>query len=140
MMNVFRFIDQWRCGVVGMIALLSALPAAADTAVPSSPDATPFAQEIPNSNVSFKMIQIPGGSFKMGSPDSEKDRGDDEGPQFTVEVEPFYMGATEVTWGEYNLFLQNYSRISQTRKHEVPKDKLADAVTYPTPLYELEAG
>ena len=45
-----------------------------------------------------------------------------------------------MTWDEYNLFLANYDRIAKSGKPPVPKDKLADAVTYPTPMYELEAG
>ena len=45
----------------------------------------------------------------MGSPEGEEDRKTDEGPQVEIEVEPFYMGAHEVTWAEYDQFLQNYT-------------------------------
>ena len=50
------------------------------------------------------MVPIPGGTFKMGSPASEKDRKDDEGPQVEVKIEPFWMGKCEVTWDEYELW------------------------------------
>ncbi|MDB5299893.1 MAG: hypothetical protein JWO87_1556 [Phycisphaerales bacterium] len=102
-----------------------------------------FSEMIPGSDVSFEMVAIPAGKFKMGSPTSEKGRKPDEGPQFEVQVDAFAMGACPVTWDEYNLFLQNYSRIGGAGGPgaiHIPKDKWADAVTYPTPMYELEAG
>ncbi|MDX2413883.1 MAG: NapC/NirT family cytochrome c, partial [Bacteroidales bacterium] len=39
-----------------------------------------FTEKIPGSTVSFNMKAIPGGSFKMGSPDDEAFREEDEGP------------------------------------------------------------
>ena len=102
----------------------------------------PFTQSIPESDVTFDLLPIPGGKFKMGSPETEKDREDSEGPQFEVEIEPFYMGKYEVTQAEYNIFLANYTRLGGegAAKQEIPAEKLADAVTYPTPMYELDAG
>jgi formylglycine-generating enzyme required for sulfatase activity len=99
-----------------------------------------YTENIPGSEVNFEMLPIPGGKFKMGSPATEKKRKDDEGPQFEVQIDPFFMGAREVTWEEYELFLRNYHTLSAIRRPQIPSDKLADAVTYPTPMYELEAG
>jgi len=106
-------------------------------------DMKPFTQSIPGTEASFEMLPIPGGTFKIGSPAGEAKRKDDEGPQVEVEVEPFYMGKYEVTWSEYDPFLQNYHRLaglSADKRPQVPADKIAQAVTYPTPMYELEAG
>src|SRR5260221_315725 len=50
------------------------------------------------------------------------------------------MGECEVTQGEYELYLENYQRLAEKGAPSIPKDKMADAVTYPTPMYELEAG
>jgi formylglycine-generating enzyme required for sulfatase activity len=100
----------------------------------------PYVEKIPGTAVSFNLVAIPGGKFTMGSPDAEKKRKADEGPQFTVEVDPFWMGSCPVTQAEYNLFLDNYSRLAGIGAPSIPKDKLADAVTYPTPMYTLEAG
>jgi formylglycine-generating enzyme required for sulfatase activity len=100
----------------------------------------PYTQKMPASDVTFNLVPIPGGKFTMGSPDTEKDHKADEGPQFTVEVDPFWMGACPVTQAEYELFMANYMRVSAQRPVEIPKDKLADAVTYPTPIYTLEFG
>jgi formylglycine-generating enzyme required for sulfatase activity len=48
------------------------------------------------------MVAIPGGEFMMGSPASEKDRKDNEGPQWRATIEPFAASATEITWGQIN--------------------------------------
>ncbi len=48
----------------------------------------------------LEMVEIPGGSFLMGSPESEAERGSDEGPH-QVTVSPFYMGKFEVTQAQW---------------------------------------
>ncbi len=48
------------------------------------------------------MIVVPAGKFMMGSPDSEKDRYESEGPQREVAIaKSFAVGKTEVTFDEY---------------------------------------
>ena len=48
------------------------------------------------------MVFIPPGTFRMGSPTNEVDRGDHEGPQTAVIISRgFWMGMFEVTQGEY---------------------------------------
>ncbi len=54
--------------------------------------------------VTFEMIAVPGGTFTMGSPVSEKGRKAHEGPQRKVTVGPFWIGKTEVTWDEFETF------------------------------------
>ncbi|RKZ81996.1 MAG: hypothetical protein DRR19_21355, partial [Candidatus Parabeggiatoa sp. nov. 1] len=41
--------------------------------------------------VTLEMVYIPGGTFMMGSPETEKSRDNDEGPQHRVTVQPFFM-------------------------------------------------
>jgi formylglycine-generating enzyme required for sulfatase activity len=49
------------------------------------------------------MIVVPAGKFMMGSPESEKDRDDEEGPQHEVTIpKPFAVGKTEVTFAEWD--------------------------------------
>ena len=49
-----------------------------------------------------EMVVLPAGSFLMGSPESEKGRHDDEGPQHQVTIrEAFAVGAYEVTFEEW---------------------------------------
>jgi formylglycine-generating enzyme required for sulfatase activity len=102
-------------------------------------DQKPFTQQITATDVKFDMLPIPGGKAMLGSPDSEKGRKDDEGPQVEVQIEPFYMGKYEVTQTEYMTFASRYNDLSSSAA-PIPQDKTADAVTYPTPLYELDAG
>ena len=52
--------------------------------------------------VSMKFKRIPAGKFMMGSPDGEKDRQPNEGPQHEVAIsKPFYMGIYHVTQEQY---------------------------------------
>ena len=52
--------------------------------------------------VTMRLALIPAGKFTMGSPDSEANRSDDEGPQREVTIsKPFCMGVFEVTQEQY---------------------------------------
>ena len=98
----------------------------------------PYTQKISGTDVKFDMVPIRGGKFLMGSPESEKDRNKDEGPQHEVIVEPFWMGKCEVTWDEYEQWSMGLDK--QLRKHAKKEateyDKLADAITRPTMPYQ----
>ena len=49
-----------------------------------------------------EMVVVPSGSFMMGSPSSEKDRVDDEGPRHRVHIGyPLAVGIYEVTFSEW---------------------------------------
>lgn len=52
---------------------------------------------LPVGSIDFNMVEIPGGTFTMGSPENEAGRDSNEGPQHQVTVSPFYMGKYEVT-------------------------------------------
>jgi len=47
--------------------------------------------------VNLELVAIPGGTFIMGSPDTEENRSDDEGPQHPVTVSPFFMSKYAIT-------------------------------------------
>jgi formylglycine-generating enzyme required for sulfatase activity len=111
-------------------------------AVPNSEARTaaemkPYTEMITGRNIKFEMVPIPGGTFLMGSPESEEGRGEDEGPQHEVTVAPFWMGKHEVTWNEYEVFMFSLDihERKQTGAPETPLDKLADAVSRPTKPY-----
>lgn len=87
---------------------------------------------IPGTDVSFDLVRVPGGAFTMGSPDNEANREGDEGPRREVMVEPFWIGAHEVTWDQYEIF-----RLRERDNAEaVAGDFNPDAVTRPSPPYE----
>ncbi|RAM51675.1 MAG: formylglycine-generating enzyme family protein [Hapalosiphonaceae cyanobacterium JJU2] len=52
-------------------------------------------------NVTLEMVAIPGGTFMMGSPETEAERYDDESPQHEVTVPSFFMGKYPVTQAQW---------------------------------------
>jgi formylglycine-generating enzyme required for sulfatase activity len=97
-------------------------------------------------NASFEMLPIKGGSFTLGSPETEAARKADEGPPKTIAIEPFWMGKLEVTWDLYRPFMESgvsrnkdgtLNRDSDLKTSEAPEikddEKLVDTVTQPTP-------
>jgi formylglycine-generating enzyme required for sulfatase activity len=56
------------------------------------------------------MRPIPGGTFAMGSPESEPARYDNEGPQHEVTLSPFWMSETVVTNQQYEWFVNATGR------------------------------
>ncbi len=95
-----------------------------------------FTEFIPGSSVKFDMAAIPGGTFKIGSPEDELFRKTDEGPERTVKVSKFWMGKAEVTWDEYGAFYSQTASEgrSDTRKPVEDVDKM-EAITGATPPY-----
>jgi formylglycine-generating enzyme required for sulfatase activity/mono/diheme cytochrome c family protein len=103
----------------------------------------PYKVLIPGSDVSFEMVPIPGGEFVMGSPEGEKGRKADEGPQHKVKIEPFWMAKCEITWNEYELFQfpEEEKKRRMMRKSDPTIHALADAVSRPTnPYVEMSFG
>jgi formylglycine-generating enzyme required for sulfatase activity len=59
-----------------------------------------FTEDLGN-DVTLDMVEIPGGTFIMGSPKYEKGREDTESPQHEVTVPSFYMAKFEITQGQW---------------------------------------
>ena len=51
--------------------------------------------------ITLEMVEIPGGTFLMGSPEGEAERYESEGPQHRVSVPTFYMSRFEVTQAQW---------------------------------------
>ena len=96
-----------------------------------------YQETVKKTGKEFAMVPIPGGEFLMGSPETEKDRKPDEGPQVKVKIEPFWMGATEVTWDLYMPFMVTPDARWKdgSKKTLNPKDELVDATSSPTAPY-----
>jgi formylglycine-generating enzyme required for sulfatase activity len=103
----------------------------------SAADMKPYTEKIPATDVKFDMVPIPAGEFTLGSPENEKGRKNDEGPQVHVKINPFWMGKCEVTWDEYELWGLGLDLQRRKVKNEQPSeaDKLADVVARPTKPY-----
>ncbi|MGO8930274.1 MAG: formylglycine-generating enzyme family protein [Limisphaerales bacterium] len=60
-----------------------------------------FAQQVPTGVVTTNMVWIPAGTFVMGSPTNEAERGSDETQHTVTLTHGFYVGKYQVTQGEY---------------------------------------
>ena len=95
-----------------------------------------FTETVPGTTVSFSMKAIPGGTFKLGSPESEQFRKPDEGPVREVQITPFFMAETEVTWDEYMAFYSATAAEGRSTDTEGGRTVTeVDAITGPTPPY-----
>ncbi|WP_414543856.1 SUMF1/EgtB/PvdO family nonheme iron enzyme [Nostoc sp. CCY0012] len=63
-----------------------------------------FEEDLGN-GVSLEMVQIPGGTFTMGSPEGEAKRQDNESPERQVTVPGFFMGKYAVTQAQYQAIM-----------------------------------
>jgi formylglycine-generating enzyme required for sulfatase activity len=106
--------------------IICAMLSAASTFAQQPKEFEAYTTTIPGSEVSFKMVPVPAGSFIMGSAPAEKGRAADEGPQKTIELSAFWMGEKEVTHDEFLLFFNDES---------IPRNSDVDAVTRPTTQY-----
>lgn len=99
----------------------------------------PYTQVLERTSIVFEMIPVPGGKALVGSPETEPGRSDDEGPQYTAELEPYWVAKTELTWAEYKTFMRSYDifkKLASQGIRQVDDSNRADAITVPTPLYE----
>ncbi|KAA5544680.1 formylglycine-generating enzyme family protein [Roseiconus nitratireducens] len=99
----------------------------------------PYTFRVPGTDKTVEMIPVPGGEYLMGSPESEADRRDDEGPQIKVTVDPMWVSKTEVTWGLYKEYMNLYGIFKQfesSGKRPVDDSNKVDAITAPTELYD----
>ena len=96
-----------------------------------------YSATIPGTDIVFEMVPIPGGSFKLGSPESEDGRANDEGPQVQVTVDPMWVAKTEVNWEQYEQFMSLHYAFQDFQgngERVVDESNRIDAVTAPTPL------
>ncbi len=132
-----RFVTYSILLIAGSLSVQSATAADDPAAAKTAAEMKPYTEVLSGTDVKFDLVPIPGGDYLMGSPDTEEGRGDDEGPQHKVRIEPFWMGKTEVTWDMYDIWSFNLD--IQRRKVEnltpTPLDPKADAVTRPTKPY-----
>src|SRR5690606_25096704 len=92
----------------------------------------PYEAQIPGTcSITYTMIPIPGGKHRV----------ERNGMTYFVEIEPFWMGKTEVTWAEYWEYMKLYLhfRKFELRKlRVVDEENEVDAVSAPTELYEQQ--
>ena len=88
-----------------------------------------FRENIGN-DITLEMVAIPGGSFVIGSPNTEAGRSKTEGPQRTVNISPFFIGKYEVTQEQYQAVVGNNPSWFKNAKRPVEKVSWHDAVEF----------
>jgi formylglycine-generating enzyme required for sulfatase activity len=116
-MNMKKFLAAG-----GLLLSLSQVTLAQET----NPDFKPYKQNIPGTPLEMTMVPIPAGSFLMGSPDAEKNRQPDEGPQQKVQLSAFWMASFELSRDIFDVYFKD-ANTSQNSK--------VDAVTRPSAQY-----
>lgn len=108
-----------------------------DAEAKSEEEMKPYRELLEHTELSLEMVPIKGGTFVMGSPETEAERGEDEGPLHEVQIDPFWMGKYEITWDQYDTWGEkmDYYRRAAFGNPATPRDAVADAVTRPTPPY-----
>ena len=124
-----------RAALAGLLAVASAV---AGGAADPPAEMKPYAETIPGTSVTFDMVPLAGGTFRMGSPPGEPGRNADEGPPHEVAIRPFWIGKHEVTWSEYDKFWLDTSVVQASYAAEI-KAAGVDALTRPTPPYADES-
>jgi formylglycine-generating enzyme required for sulfatase activity len=93
-------------------------------AAASVPPSGPMPKTIANT-IGMTLVLIPAGEFLMGSPDSDKDANADEKPQLRLRItRPSYLGATEVTRGQYRAVTGEYPSLYKG-SDDLPVDEVS---------------
>lgn len=92
-------------------------------------DFTSYRQNVEGTPLSFDMAAVPGGTFTMGNNQGFED----EKPEHTVTVSPFWMSAHEVTWDLFELFV--YKDLELTQSTDSKALSRVDAVSRPSKPY-----
>jgi formylglycine-generating enzyme required for sulfatase activity len=129
-------------------AALSVSSSAADHPAPlaipnveakTSAELKPYTELIEHTDGKIEMVPIPGGKFVMGSPEGEKGRKADEGPQHEVEIAPFWMAKCEIPWDAYDPWASDLDILRRQTLGfaETPRDKIAETfqLSQPTKPY-----
>ena len=105
------------------VLVISSLSAAAETVQPTpTKKPAPFSEQISGTLVKFDMIPIPAGVIAVADPAKE-------GATKKVKIKPLYVGRTEVTWDEYDVFVFKFD------EPQSPAPGGSDAVSHPSKPY-----
>lgn len=99
----------------------------------------PYTAKIPGSDVTFEMIPVPNGTFRLGSDRRQIGHDTNEAPQVRFEMSPFWIGRTEVTWAEFADYMNlgfYFKSFERFKMREVNEDNQVDVITAPSTLYD----
>ncbi len=93
--NFLKWLGFGGVGVVSVLALSQIIK-----------NSSIFTEALGN-GVELRMVKIPGGTFLMGSPESEKERKNNESSQHKVNISEFYLGQTLVTQAQWVAIMEH---------------------------------
>lgn len=99
-----------------------------------------FTETVPGTRASIKMKAVPGGTFQMGSQESDPYSRDDEYPRHSVTVSDFFMSEVEITWNQYWAFYAETMSEGRTKPEVIYANNTrpdVDAVSGPTPPFGM---
>jgi formylglycine-generating enzyme required for sulfatase activity len=80
----------------------------------------------PSPMARIEFVLIPSGEFMMGSPDSESERFDTEGPVHCVRISrPFYVAKYEVTQGQWEAVMGNNPSLFKNAGKDAPVEQVS---------------
>ena len=91
---------------------------------------------VETNSIGMKLVPIPAGEFVMGSPEREDGRASDEQQHRVRITQPFYLGAHEVTHGQYQQVIVTNPRHFKDAQNPVVQVSWDDAVKF---CHELSA-
>ncbi len=115
-----------------VLAALAALNTAATAA--DAPKMENYTEVVPGTSIKIDMIAIPGGKAKIGATAEEEGRGEYDLDQEDVEIKPFYMSKTEITWSQFTPWVFNNELQVQLTK-EVKKKENVNGICRPSSPY-----
>jgi len=129
--------EAWNVGTVARAEQSELWLDIPNAAAKTEADMKPYVEVIEHTEATMEMVPIPGGTFLMGSPESEPDRKDDEGPQREVTISPFWMSKCEVTWDQYDVWNDEMDQLRRKMMSlpQTPRDLAVDGVSKPTEPY-----
>ena len=88
-----------------------------------------FVEDLGN-GVKLEMVEIPAGTFYMGSPEDEATRRDSESPQHQVTVPSFFIGKYPLTQAQYQAIMGNNPARFKGNNRPVEKVNWDDAIAF----------
>jgi formylglycine-generating enzyme required for sulfatase activity len=88
-----------------------------------------FTEDLGN-GVKLEMAAIPGGTFMMGSPESEEGRYSDDSPQHRVTIPGFFIGKYQLTQKQYQAIMGRHSSRFKGDNRPVEEVSWNDAVKF----------
>lgn len=94
----------------------------------------PYVMEVPRTGAKIQMLPVPPGTFIL---DAEDESG--KPIRLKVAVKPFWMARTEVTWSQFEPYMELnfvFSEFARRGTRELSEGRQVDAVTAPSEFYD----